>query len=266
MEAVSVNGIRLLCMLLVCSSSLAQEVSPPSDCSSSKTVLQRYKDALGGDTALNRVQTLLIEADASEPHTFNPQETAHLNYNFKWKSPNLIAVKRRYLLDTATVIYDGRAWSDYNGKVSHNEDKTPEWRVKLQSIPYNDYPPFLMFRVLADPLLLARNTDLYSSYEPLPSTPDRCVLGANGKSEWGKKRRDILTFDSKSGLLESWAVQMGLPGEEIHSDFRFDDYRQSGSIKVPFSVYFDFYKTQFKIKKVVTDPRLLDAEFVPKPD
>jgi hypothetical protein len=41
---------------------------------------------LGGLAALNQVQTLVVEARETEPHTFSPQDTAHYQYQFKWKA------------------------------------------------------------------------------------------------------------------------------------------------------------------------------------
>jgi hypothetical protein len=121
-----------------------------------------------------------------------------------------------------------------------------------------------MYRVVADPTMLATTRNLYRSFKSLPGTPDMCVLLAIGKSEWGRERRDILSFDAKSGLLKTWAIQMGLPGSETHTAFRFDDYRQVGPVKIPFSIYFDFYKATFHFTKVAPNALLSDGEFVPK--
>jgi hypothetical protein len=57
---------------------------------------------------------------------------------------------------------------------------------------------------------------------------------------------------------------MGLPGSETHTQFQFDDYRQYGPVKIPSSIYFDFYKATFRLTKVVPNPLLSDGEFVPK--
>jgi hypothetical protein len=254
----------LVCVLMGCSYAAAQIDASSSGCGTSEAVLQRYVDAIGGEAAVNQVRTLVIEAHASEPHTFNPQSTAHYQYRFKWRYPNQVAVKRRYLLQTATSIFDGTAWSNFDGKVSHNEDATPLWRRELMAgYPYNDYPSFLMYRVAANPILLATTQNLYSSYETLPSTEGMCVLQAIGKNEWGRERRDKLFFDAKSGLLKTWAIQMGVP-DAIYVHFEFDDYQQSGDVNVPWSIYFDFYKTALRLTKVVPYAVLSDAAFVAK--
>ena len=255
----------LLCLLSLRGHALAQNNSSGPDCATPEIVLQRYVAAVGGQAALNQVQTLVVEAHETEPHTFNPQDTAHYRYQFKWKSPNRVVVKQhQFPFGWTTFIYSGTAWSNFDGRVSHNEDNTPAWRNDLRSSPYNDYPQFLMYRVVADPTMLATTKNLYRSFETLPGTPEMCVLQAIGKSEWGRERRDILSFDAKSGLLKTWAIQMGLPGSETHAHFQFDDYRQAGPVKIPFSIYFDFYKATFHFTKVVPNALLSDGEFVPK--
>jgi hypothetical protein len=260
------NRFTLLgCLLLGSYYATAQDNGSSSDCATPEIVFQRYVAALGGEAALNQVKTLVIEASETEPHTFNPQDTAHYRYQFQWKSPNQVAAKQhQFPFGWTTFIYSGTAWSNFDGRVSHNEDNTPAWRTELRASPYNDNPQFLMYRVLADPLLPATTRNLYRSFEVLPGTPERCVLQAIGKSEWGRERRDTLSFEAKSGLLKTWAIQMGLPGQEIHTRFEFDDYRQSGPVKIPFSIYFDFYQARFLLTKVVPNAPLSDAAFVPK--
>jgi hypothetical protein len=99
---------------------------------------------LGGLAALNQVQTLVVEARETEPHTFSPQDTAHYQYQFKWKSPNRVVVKQpQFPFGWTTFIYSGTARSNFDGRVSHNEDTTPAERNNLRSSPYNVYPQFL---------------------------------------------------------------------------------------------------------------------------
>jgi hypothetical protein len=244
----------------------AQNNRSASGCPSPEIVLQQYAAALGGQAALDQVQTRVLEAHETEPHTFNPQVTAHDRYQFRWKSPNrVVAKQKQFPFGWTTFIYTGTAWSNFDGRVSHNEDNTPAWRKDLSLSVYNDNPQFLMFRVVADPTMLATNRNLYRGFESLPGTPDQCVLLAIGKSEWGRERRDILSFDAKTNLLKTWAIQMGMPGSERHSEFRFDDYRQAGPVKIPFSIYFDFYQATFHFTKVLSNAPLSDSEFVPKP-
>jgi hypothetical protein len=263
-RSVTLFGL-LLCLLLFPSDALAQDNGPASDCATPEIVFQRYVGALGGQAALNQVQTLVVEARETEPHTFSPQDAAHSRYQFKWKSPSRVVVKEhQFPFGWATFIYSGTAWSNFDGRVSHNEDNTPAWRKDLMSSPYNDNPQFLMYRVVADPMLLATTRDLYRSFETLPGTPEMCVLQASGKSEWGRERRDTLSFDARSGLLKTWAIQMGRPASETYTHFQFNDYRQSGPVKIPFSIYFEFYKATFHFTKVVPNVTLSDGEFMPK--
>ena len=266
MEGRSVTLLSLLlCLLLFRSDALAEDNSAASGCKTPEIVFQRYVGALGGQAALNQVQTLVVEARETEPHTFSPQDTAHYRYQLKWKSPNRVIVREhQFPFGWTSFIYSGTAWSNFDGRLSHNDDNTPAWQKDLRSSPYNDNPQFLMYRVVADPMLLATTRDLYRSFETLSGTPEMCVLQAFGKSEWGRERRDTLFFDARSGLLKTWAIQMGLPGSETYTHFQFDDYRQSGPVKIPFSIYFDFYKATFHFTKVVPNVTLSDGEFMPK--
>jgi hypothetical protein len=251
--------------LILCGSAAAHADLPAADCGTAGEVFQRYLDALGGAAAIAQAQSLLIEAKETEPHTFHPQSMAHQRFRFEWESQNRILVKRQYLLSTATVIYDGVAWSLYNGRVSHNEDATPELRRKLMALPYNDSPEFQEFRMVADPMLLTRARELYRALEVAPSAPGQCVLQARGTSEWNGERRDYLVFDAKTGLLRSWRIQAGQPGQEKYFEFLFGDYRQAGPVLIPYSVDYDFYQASFRLTKVVVNPTFADADFMARP-
>lgn len=239
----------------------AQSIAAAQSCGTPDAVLAHYASALGGETALGNMQTLAIEARATEPHTFNPNSTEHDHYWFEWKSPDRMKVRQHYALSFVTYIFDGIEWSLDNGKVSHNDDNTPEWRRQLMRIPYNDSPQFLMFRVAANPLLVATTKNLYRRYELLPGVPGTCAIEAFGRSEWGP-RRDTLAFDAASGLLRTWTIEAGEPRDHAHFQFVFDDYQRAGDLMFPRSIYFDFYKTQFRIARVVVNPNIPDADFV----
>lgn len=236
-----------------------------TDCGTTEIVMQHYRSALGGASAIAQVHSLLIRAVSAEPHTFNKASTARSRYRFEWQAPNRIRVNRQYLLSPATIIFDGSDWSLYDGRVSHNEDSTPAWRRKLMSLPYNDSPEHQEFRMMAYPLLLAGAEQLYRKLELSTSSPGECVLQAWGTSEWRGERRDYLAFSADTGLLRSWRIQAGLPGRETYLEFLFDDYRPAGSINIPYSVYFDFYQAAFRITSALANPPLRDGDFVPKP-
>lgn len=254
----------LVWLLSVCGYGLAQNSNSPGECASPEIVIARYVAAIGGEAALDQVRTLVIDANESEPHTFNPQETAHNRYTFKWRYPNQVVAQQHYFVGSSAFIFDGTGWTNFDGRVSHNEDNTPAWRRKLRvDYPYNDYPSFLMFRVVANPLLLATTKNLYRGFEAIPGPPETCVLKASGTDEWGRERQDTLSFDAKSGFLQTWAIQAGIEATHLH--FQFDDYRQAGVVKIPFSIYFDFYKATFRLTKVVPNAALSDTEFVASP-
>ncbi len=199
--------------------------------------------------------------------------TEHYVYRLKWKTPNkVVAESTPYLLNILPVsypngafIFDGEAWSNNDRRKSRNEDRDPAWQRELRhKYAYNEAPQFLMFRVLADPLMLTRATELYASLEVDPGAPaDLCVLRAYGTDEWRNRREDVLSFDARTGLLKTWKIETGLPTHKFHVQFEFDDYRQVGATKFPFQIYYDFYKATFRYTKVVTNVALPDSDFVP---
>jgi hypothetical protein len=255
----------LACGLLLVTSGTTIAAQSATACGTTEEVLQHYRNALGGEAAIAQVHSLLIWAASGEPHTFNKASIAHSRFRFEWQAPNRIRVNRQYLLSPATIIFDGTDWGLYNGRVSHNEDSTPAWRRKLMSFPYNDYPEHQEFRIMADPLLLAGVQQLYRKLELSTGVPGECVLQAWGTSEWGRERRDYLAFRADTGLLRSWQIQAGPAGHETFMEFQFDDYRPTGSITIPYSVYFDFYQAAFRITSAIVNPPLPDRDFVPRP-
>ena len=250
---------RFLLIFLSCLAT--QNIAAAQSCGTPGEVFAHYATALGGEAALSSMQTLTIEARATEPHTFNPGIMEHDHYWFEWKSPDEMHIRQHYALSFTTWISDGTAWSLANGKISHNDDSTPEWRRQLARIPYNDDPQFLMFRVAANPLLVATTKNLYRRYQLLPGAPGSCELEAFGRNEWGL-RRDTLSFDATSGLLTTWTIEAGEPRDHAHFQFEFGDYQQTGGLMFPHSIYFDFYKTQFRISKVVVNAPIRDSDFV----
>jgi hypothetical protein len=248
----------------ICPPVAAQNNANAPGCGSPDAVLAHYRQALGGDAALGQMQTLILDASATEPHTFNPASTAHYKYRFEWKAPGKVRVRQHYALTFANWIFDGANWSLWNGKISHNEDSTPMWRRELKVFPYNDDPQFLMFRVAANPLLVATTKDLYRRYELQAGVPGACRLGAFGRSEWGV-RHDLLTFDAAGGLLKTWTIEAGEPGDRAQVEFQFGDYEPAGNVLIPRSLTFDFYGTEFRINKAVVNAPLKDSEFVPRP-
>jgi hypothetical protein len=255
-------------LLIACLPAAAQNAAMPA-CGSPDAVLAHYATALGGQAALDSMQTLVMEAGATEPHTFNPASTEHDHYRFEWRAPGKVRVRQHYALTWANWIYDGQAWSLWNGKLSHNDDATPEQQKKLKVLPYNDDPQFLMFRVAANPLLVATTRNLYRRYALAPGASGTCVLAAFGTSAWGE-RRDALTFNAENGLLKTWAIETGQsgagqPGEPAQVSFQFDDYQPAGNLLVPRLLFFDFYGTAFRINRVAVNASVDDAGFVPRP-
>ncbi len=265
------NRLRSLCrfralllFVLLCPRSPGQTAAGAPGCGSPQAVLAYYRQALGGEEALGRLQSLILEASATEPHTFNPSSAAHTRYRFEWKAPGKVRVNERYALTFATWIFDGTKWSLWNGKVSHNEDATPAWRSRLKAFPYNDDPQFLMFRVAANPLLVATTKDLYASYELEPGPPGTCALAALGRSQWGE-RRDLLTFDAATGLLTLWTIEAGPPEDHAHVEFQFSGYQPADSLLIPRFLFFDFYKAEIRINHAIVNAPLVDSAFVPQP-
>jgi hypothetical protein len=241
-----------------------------AQCPSPEAVLQRYVDAVGGKVVYDiqsRVMTVReLEGDKRERYV----------YKFKWKAPNKVTAGFvPYLLNVipvsypnGTFLFDGEEWSDVFGRTSRNEERDPSWQRALRhKYPYNENPNFLMFRVVADPLMMTRANELYSSFEIDNSAdhPGLCVLRANGIDEWQYKRQDILTFDAATGFLRTWKIQAGIPPHKTYVQFQFEDYRRVGAVKFPFTVSFDFYKAKFRYTQVVDNKALPDSDFVSKP-
>jgi hypothetical protein len=235
--------------------------------------LQRYVDAVGGKAALDiRSRT----AAARESNTFG-RVTEHYVYKFKWKAPDKVtATSTPYFMNVLPLsypngifIFDGDNWSNSDRRRSRNEEREPLWQRALKhKYPYNEDPHFLMLRVIADPLMLTRASDLYSGLEvDAGPTEDHglCVVQASGIDQWRYKRHDLLYFDAVSGLLRTWRIQAGVPPQKTYIHFQFNDYRTVGAVKFPFRVYFSFYDATFRFTEVEHNKPLADSEFVEKP-
>lgn len=251
----------LLCLLLASAGAAAQAATGASDCGTPQAVLDRYVEAVGGEAAVNQLKSLAIEAHAEEPHTFNPQSTAHYKYWFKWLAPNRVAVRWHYLLSPGTALFDGAHWSNFDGRLSHNYDALSPLQLKRRArYPYLEDPQWMMYRIAANPIQLAADKGLYGGFESLPGTSATCVLQA----EWTTIRRDKLTFNAETGLLEAWKIQVGPPEQDAYFEFRFDDYRPAGPVKIPWSIYFDSSQTTITVTRVVYNPSLTEAQFEPR--
>jgi hypothetical protein len=261
----------------------AQSNPSATQCSSPEAILQHYVTALGGEAAIQGIQTSEIETEETRPDTFKPTSLDHNRWKFKWKAPNKVQVKQMSppfgiavmpRLPSSTFMFDGQAWSDYRGRVLHNEDRVPPLRRSLRAkYPYNDYPQNMMNRVVADPLMIARSRDLYSSFtadSDFTASPGYCILHATGPDEFGYRRVDTLYFDEESWLLKIWRIQVGSRYQANFSEqsnfvkFQFDDYRQVDAVKIPFSIYFSYYQANFHFTKVRFNQSLSDAEFTPR--
>jgi hypothetical protein len=254
----------VLCLLLACTGAAAKAATPGSTCGTPEVILQRYIDAIGGDAAVSQLKSLAIVARAAEPQTFAPRSTERSKYVFKWQFPNRVAVHWHGLLSSGAGLFDGAHWSNFEGRISHNDDATPKANLEMRArYPYNDSPQWMVYRIAANPILLATSKDLYSSFELLPGSPATCVLQARGKTEWKTERDDQLTFDATTSLLIAWKVQAGLPGHISYVEFRFDDYRHAGSVRIPFVIYFDFYKITFTLTRAIPNLPLSEGLFQP---
>jgi hypothetical protein len=243
--------------------------SPQTTCPQAETVLQRYIDAVGGAPPLARLLSRAAEADETEPASFKPQATETYKFRFKWKAPNKVAVKRTHIVPifgvpvnfgAANFIFDGEFWSDFQGRANRAmQENEQEWRRRLTF----SYPMFAMYKVAADPLMIARQRELYSHFELSEaerSNPGLCLVRATGSDG----RIDLLYFDSVTGLLERWDLQIYQPGRSFYMRFSFGDYRESGGIKLPHYLYVDLYRATFRYTKVVQNARLKESDFVIK--
>lgn len=240
----------------------AQASGAADACSSSDTILQRYIDALGGKAAVERLASRKAEADESEPSSFNPQATNTYKYEFKWKAPNKAVIKSTHVtklmpwnLGSWRFVFDGTSWSDFRGKRLPPQRNAAAWRKNLMF----DYPYNALRRVAADPLMVARPQELYSSLVVAndSSQPALCILRATGLDN----RVDRLYFNAVTGLLEKWELQIFQPKNSFYITFKFADYRQAGEVRFPFYLYMDYYKAAFHYTKVAHNMPLSDSDF-----
>ena len=233
-------------------------------CLDTASVWNRYLDALGGQQALGRLETRIAEARETEPSSFNPRATNTYNYSFEWKSPNQ-AVMRFAQSESlfgiplsfgkTRFIFDGAQWSDFRGRANPREARPGQ--------PFRVFPTTLdaWWRVISDPLFLARPGELYTRFDPandFASYPDRCILKAYDFDG----RVDFLHFDLATGLLRAWRLELRGPRRSSYITFFFDDYRQTGEVKFPFYIYSDYYRATFRFTKVVHNRPLPDSDFV----
>ena len=267
--SIHLNIAVLWFLLLTANCSAAQNNKATNPCSSPELILQRYVDAIGGKTVIENLQTRKAEVEEFEPYSFKPQDTATYNYEFTWKAPNKVVVKYTHTLKTLNVLplpfrsvtfkFDGSTWSDYRGRSMPPQRNEQAWRKRLMF----DYPHNARNRIAADPLMIARSSELYSNYELAhDSTNDSsvCVVAARGLDG----RLDRLHFDAVTGLLTAWELQMVQPRNSFYITFRFDDYRQTGAVKFPFTLYVDYYKATFYYTKVTHNVALSDSDFKTK--
>jgi hypothetical protein len=259
--------LMLLLLLSTCAAALADGTS--YGCTSPEAVLKRYIDAVGGKAVFD-VQSRMMTA--KESNSFG-STTEHYTYKLKWKAPNKVTADSvPYLFNSIPVFYpngvfifDGVGWSNFDGRRSRNDEPEPQWQQELRhKYPYNESPYFLELRVVADPLMITRTNELYSSFEVDTESGDHpglCVLRANGIDGKARKRQDLLYFDASTGFLKSWRV--GIEGKPF--TFKFGDYRKVGAVMFPFLVYFDFYDATFRYTNVVQNKGVDDSAFVEKP-
>jgi hypothetical protein len=269
------NLFVAISLALISTCAVAQVPDKASACTSSRAVLQRYVDAVGAK-AVNEIQTR--RATAHESNKGFGTEPEHYVYRIKWKAPNRVAVgSNPYLFNTfsvsypnGTFIFDGKSWSNFDRRRSRNDERDPQWKRDLRArYVYNEDPFFLELRVIADPLILTRADELYSSFEAdtnSTESPGLCVLRANQIRLPRYERQDILYFDAVSGLLRTWKIHTGFPPHNTLVQFEFNDYRQVSGIKFPFYVYLDFNDTTFQYTSVVQNQPLGDTEFQEKPE
>ena len=72
----------LVWSMLLSTSGTTLAAQSASECGTTEEVVQRYRNALGGEAALAQVHSLLIRAAPTQPHSFNKASTAHSRYRF----------------------------------------------------------------------------------------------------------------------------------------------------------------------------------------
>ena len=269
------NSYVSISLALISTCAVAQVSDKASVCASPEAVLQRYVDAVGGK-AVDEIQSRTITAHESNKGFGTEPE--HYVYKIKWKAPNKVAAgSTPYLFNilpvsypNGTFIFDGKGWSNFDRRRSRNDERDPQWQRDLRAkYLYNEDPYFLELRVFADPLIVTRANELYSSFVADTNSTDApgfCVLRANQIRAPRYERQDVLYFDAVNGFLRTWKVHTGFPPHNTLVQFQFNDYRQVDAIRFPFYVYLDLNDTTFRYTSVIQNQPLADSEFLEKPE
>ncbi|HEX7286778.1 MAG TPA: hypothetical protein VF532_11395 [Candidatus Angelobacter sp.] len=254
--AISMNARTAFLYLLLISTYAAAQDASPMACPSPEVVLQRYVDAVGGEAAVEKIESRVAEAKAiiHSPEPF--PMVSDTQFSLQWKAPNKVAVTGLgawFAGGKATWRFDGKLWYSPNGANS----------LENRSHRGMYYQINMMYRLAADPLMMARAHAFYGRFEAAESSPGRpglCVLKARRPGtpahgifafESSSSCKDCLApltdgllpdefyFDAQSGLLKKWRAHEGWvsPG---YVEFQFDDYRETGTVRIPFHVHVEF--------------------------
>ena len=239
-------------LVLAATDGRAQAQKPdPDDCLSTERILQRYVDALGGSAALEGINTRIAEGEALEP-SFKPGHPDKRKYVFEWKAPDKIIFKNRTaIFNTFTFKFDGESlWTTMRGKP-----------VLAGGKGEGNSPFTWMIRVMADPLMFANPRNLYLELKrpryDFTTEHHFCILHAVPKAN--PKGQHILYFDASTGWLRVLEIQYRSGSLFIY----FDDYRNVDGVKFPFYVYCDNPGIAIHFQKIVHNPPIGDADFVP---
>jgi hypothetical protein len=198
----------LLWFTISSSYAAAQADSPAAVCPSPEAVLQRYVDAIGGETAIAQIETRVAETKATiispGPVPLGPlpsSPTTHLT--FRWKSPNKVTVTGHSSVDLftggkTTWRFDGKLWYSPSGRNSRENASHGEMEYEVN----------MMYRLAADPLIITRARTFYSSFEAAdrsPAHPEFCVLRAH------RLDTKIFAFESSSSCSDCLAPPADTP-------------------------------------------------------
>src|SRR5689334_11831266 len=216
----------------------------PDDCLSTERILQRHVDALGGQAALNAIDTRTSEAEALEP-SLKPGYPDKRKYVFAWKAPDKVIFKNHTaIFNTFTFKFDGESlWTKMRGKP-----------VLVGGKREGNSPFTWMIRVMADPLMFADSNKLYLEVKKprydFTAEHQYCVLHAVPKAN--PKGEHILYFDALTGWLRVLEIQYRSGSLFIY----FDDYRNVDGVKFPFYVYCDNPGITVRFQKVAHNQQI----------
>jgi len=175
-------------------------------------VLDRYVTALGGKEALQKITSRASKGTLTAPNGIK------LSFQTLAAPPN----KTLFILETPAGVYK----EGFNGSLG--------WIKNQNGVSAMSGKGLETTREHAGFYRNLKLKDQYATIRLAGKTviDFREVYEVKGETRSGAT--ETLYFDSKTGLLVRWVTPIDTPFGPVPQGFDFDDYRESGGVKVPF--------------------------------